>query len=180
MEQNFADPSQWKCHDDGDFTFVSYPQESCHKWDSNPHLQRRLRPERSTLYPSAILTHITRRARVDGRFNFVKLVTEIESRHLLTDAWCFLNYSRLNVFVSTYLPVWELNPDLPRDGVHNCDRLWTSTKTLFSEFSEFWMFGSNLVLLSRNHCGLQRLLELNIVFKLIYSSQERGSEEVGK
>ena len=30
--------------------------EKCQKWDSNPRLQRRLRPERSALDRSAILT----------------------------------------------------------------------------------------------------------------------------
>ena len=111
VEHNFADPVQCKCHDD-DFTFVNYAQMTCQKWDSNPQLQRRLQTEHSALDRSSILTQLKNCARVDCRFNFVKLVTEIKIPPLLTDASCFLTYGRLNVYrrICAALTVGELNP----------------------------------------------------------------------
>ncbi len=77
---------------------VAVEKGCCQKWDSNPRLQRRLRPERSALDRSAILT-------VTTWFLHANIaITGIPNIHLLV----IFNYIYSSLASSTlYCPMWN-------------------------------------------------------------------------
>ena len=78
---------------DLDGSVTSYPTLSCQKWDLNPRLQKRLRPERSALDRSAILTQkpslppVTRK-----RLHFTCLTPLTPFTLIGSSGWCSLFY----------------------------------------------------------------------------------------